>query len=159
EPLGDIDKAEPDKTMVGTWAADDQPAKAVLTVEMAPEVKGNPKGLMRMIFLEANKDLPVWFFLTTVGKEHYGNLLLDANTNNKEGIAMLDKEGEYAKWSKGTGRRYYVFHYTPGKDGFVLNFGDEKAVKKLMMDEKIEMDSKQFFKTPVGWLAKYLQKN
>ncbi len=171
EPVGDIAKAEPDKNLVGTWvpAKDKTPEMNKIKIEVAPEVKGNPKGLMLMTFLGypfPKEGTQLFFFLTKIGKEQYGNLLIDANDRLR--IAHLEKEGEYEKWSKGTGRRYIVFRCAATKDGLTLNFGDEDAFKALMKDEKIEPDDKNIssedkkvfcFKTPVGWLAKYLEKN
>ncbi len=162
EPVGDITKAKADKSLVGSWAADEKPEKVVVKIEIAPEVKGNPKGLMRMIFVNEGNgkagEVPVHFFLTTVGKHQYGNLLMDS-ANAKEGIASLGTEGEYARWSKGTSRAYFVFRAESHKDGITLNFGDENAFKKLMADEKIVANDKTIFKTPAGWLAKYLEKH
>jgi len=182
EPVGDIDKAEPDKALVGTWVTaakvKDKEAfrlseEVKLQIEKAPGVKGNPKGLMLLTpigypFPGGKESVTFSFFVTTIGKEQYGNLLLDAD--DKLGLARLGKEGAYAGWSQGAGRRYVVFRYAATKDGLTLNSGDEEAFKALMKDEKFPRDDKKLasqikdanwfsYKTPAGWLAKYLEKN
>jgi hypothetical protein len=173
EPVGDIDKAEPDKALLGTWvlAEKQTPEMNKVKIELAPKVKGNPKGLMLMTFLGypfPKEGTQFFFYLTTIGKEQYGNLLLDINDLRRLKIAHFNKEGEYDKWSKGTGRRYLVFRTAATKDGLIINWGDEVAFKALMKDEKIPQDDKNLstedkkifsFQTPAGWLAKYLEKN
>src|SRR2546423_1469624 len=84
EPVGDVEKAEPDKALVGKWTVTggDGPAKTLdvkaLTVD-APDVKGNPKGLMRAIMNPDGGDNENWFFTTTVGKHTYANVILAPN--------------------------------------------------------------------------------
>src|SRR5262245_61226968 len=80
EPVGDIDKAEPAKDLIGAWKFDD---KRVWVVDRA-EVKGHPKGLMRIRVVEEGQkpeETPannaMWFFTTTIGKHTYANLLRD----------------------------------------------------------------------------------
>src|SRR5438105_1114186 len=82
EPVGDVTTAEADNGLVGTWANKNQKDKGVLRID-APEVKGNPKGLMRMAFLEDKKGEALWFFVATVGKEKYGNILADTDPTKK----------------------------------------------------------------------------
>src|SRR5687768_10097770 len=70
EPVSDIDKAEPDKELLGTWShGEDGKGRVVIDV---PEVKGNPKGIMRYT---EGKD-SYYFFVSAVGKERYANLCL-----------------------------------------------------------------------------------
>ena len=72
EPVGDVEKAEPDKGLLGTWVEPKPKGRAApltmfeeLTID-APAVKGNPKGLMRTA---TNNDSPdIWFFTATAGK-------------------------------------------------------------------------------------------
>ena len=180
EPVGD--PTDPDKALVGTWVtADKVKNKAAfelteevkLKIEIAPEVKGNPKGLMLLTpvgypFPGGKETVQVYFFVATVGTERYGNLILDAD--DPLGIARLDKEGAYARWSGGAGRRFLVFRYATAEDGLTLNFGDREAFEALMADEKIARDDKRLasqirdanwfgYKTPAGWVTKYLEKN
>jgi len=83
EPLGDIEKAEPDKNFIGIWERDEGGGDVRAWVVDRPEVKGNPNGLMRLRVIEKGK-LPedakeratVWFFTTTLGKHTYANVLL-----------------------------------------------------------------------------------
>jgi hypothetical protein len=157
EPVGDIDKAEPDKVLLGSWEFDNSRGITRIKVEMPPEVKGNPKGLMLMYFPDFQSDTPVWFFVTTIGREKYGNLCWDRKY--KDATARFDKEGEYAKWAESPTRRYNIFRYAGTKTDLAINFGSEAAVKALMKDAKIETDAQGYYKTPAGWLAGYLEKN
>src|SRR5262245_28397449 len=76
EPVSDIDKAEPDKTIVGKWTATKANGFAAsfktkaVTIDV-PDVKGNPKGLMRFIESSSKPNVPElvsWFYTSTVGK-------------------------------------------------------------------------------------------
>jgi hypothetical protein len=162
EPVGDIDKAEIDKSLVGTWERQHPfiGGTDVAEIEIAPEVKGNPKGLMRLRDPHHDQDW-LYFLLTTVGKHKYGNVLFDGNLERAKMAVQLDKEGNYEKWTKSTKRRYFVF--LAHKDGYI-NDGNMAAFCKLMADKKIERvgDGElpfSFYKTPAGWLTKYLEKN
>ena len=154
EPLGDVDKAEPDKRLIGTW----QMTGAQDYEIDVPAVKGNPKGLMRAV---GNRmpDEPAnsfWFHLTAIGKHTYATIYLDQEADGK--FADFRSEGAFAKWQKGTNRRYFVFRYTLDGDRLTVDGGNDKAVEKLMADERIEKAG-SYFKTPVGWLAKFLDKH
>src|SRR5205814_1625579 len=72
EPVGDVEKAEPDKNLVGTWNGSGEIAIDV------PEVKGNPKGLMRAVSDGKVNDPEnvLWFFTTKIGKHMYANVVL-----------------------------------------------------------------------------------
>lgn len=156
EPVGDVANAEPDKALIGTWAAE---GKAVLKID-APVVKGNPKGLMRWTFTESKNEEPIWFFVATVGKEKYGNMCL--STDDSKGALDFNKEGAYEKWTKTKTRAYVVFHYTTGKDELSLNFGNEKAFKAIATEAKlmqVKVKDAGVYVTPAGWLEKYLDKN
>ncbi len=77
EPLSDVSKAEPDKRLVGDWAKPGEKTRLRIDV---PEVKGNPKGLMRAA--DPSKEKPgagdtAWFFVTKLNQDTYINLLLD----------------------------------------------------------------------------------
>jgi hypothetical protein len=160
EPVGDIDKAEPDEALVGTWAREDKPDQAGVRIEIPPRVKGNPKGLMRMHILDNKPDGPIWFFVTTVGGEKYGNMCADTSRPADNQRAQFDREGDYARWSKSTGRRYCVFRYEVTGHGLVVNAGDEREFSDVMKKEGFELDDrKEYFKTPAGWFANYLEKN
>ena len=173
EPVGDIDKAEPDESLVGSWAVDlkDKKDKKDKSVEITipPKVKGNPKGLMLFNPGEIDnkadaKVQPTWFFVAKVGKEKYVNFCLGRGTAGTDEFRPesppFDKEGEYAKWANSSNRRYMVWHCTTTEDGLALKLGDDQAFEKLMKAEKIaQVPNEIFFKTPPGWLAKYLEKN
>jgi hypothetical protein len=160
EPVGDITKAEPNKKLLGEWKPDDG-EKVRLLIER-PEVKGNPKGLMRLRALESKgkgksgDEEPLWFFTAGVGGHTYANLLV----TDKKGVPEFDfsKEGEYAKWAKHPTRKYQVARVVIGSDAFSLDSGDEKAFKALMKREEFEA-VEGYYKVPPGWLAKYLEKN
>ena len=67
EPVGDIDKAEPDKNLGGTWVSTKNKSD-VLRIE-TQEVKGLPKGLMTMTALGTDPERePMWMFVSAVGK-------------------------------------------------------------------------------------------
>jgi len=173
EPVGDIEKAEPNKDLVGLWAAAKKPTSDTsrVKIDLAPEVKGNPKGLMQITFLGFPLDpegTQFFFFLTAIGKDQYGNLLLDVKDRPLPRIADFRKEGDYGRWARGTGRRYVIFRAAASREKLILNWGDEDAFGALMKDAKIPRDDwnitsddhKVFaFRTPTGWLAKYLEKN
>ena len=157
EPVGDITKAKPDKELIGIWTAADESPKLTIKIDTV-EVEGNPTGLMRMNLLESKaNDEPVWFFVSTVGKEKYGNLCFDTQTDQGS-PPDFGKKGAYEKWAKGKTRAYFVFRYTAGKDQITLNFGDEKTFKAVAEEAKLPMKAKGF-ETPAGWLEKYLDKN
>jgi hypothetical protein len=113
-------------------------------------VKGNPKGLMRAVY-EQGKPAGLeiyWFFPTKIGKNTYATICLDAD---------FREEGAFEEWKKGD-RRYFIYRYEVNEDKLIVHFGDKKAMEKLMQAEKIEADPGKYFKTPPGWLAKYLEK-
>jgi hypothetical protein len=160
QPIGDVEKAEPEKNLIGEWAPADKPETVAIRIDQ-PEVKGNPKGLMRMWMHGEPKSFTIWFFVATVAREKYGSMCLYVGggdeIENTDWCVHLHKEGMYAKWAKNEDRRYIIFWYSSGKDELVINFGEEEVTKKVMKDEGIGHD--YGFKTPAGWLAKYLEKN
>ena len=146
EPLSDPDKAEQDKRLEGKWENG-----AIIVID-SPAVKGYPKGLMRAVY-QATADPPpekavFWFFTTTIGKDTYATVYTNAD---------FREEGAFEKWKKGD-RRYEICRYKLDEEKLTIHFGDDNATKKLMQAEKIE-DAGSYFKTPPGWLAKYLEKN
>ena len=156
EPVGDIDKAEPDKNLVGSWTDSDE-NKETLVIDV-PAVKGNPKGLMRAVMNGNKADDPsnvCWFFTTTIGKHTYANIIL----HEKEVFPQFGAEGDFAKWQKDAAKRYFIFRYSRDGDKLKVDGGAESVVKKLMTDEKIAMVEGMWYKTPAGWLTKYLDKN
>jgi hypothetical protein len=145
EPLCDPDKAEPDEGLLGVWRLNDN-----VTFEIdSPAVKGNPKGLMRAA--GESKDA-FWFFTTKIGKNTYGTICLAG-----DGYADFRKEGAFEEWKKGD-RRYFIFRYELDGDKLTVDSGNDEAMKKLMQAEKVE-SAGRYFKTPPGWLAKYLEKS
>jgi hypothetical protein len=162
EPVGAVDRAEPDKNLVGTWTVTDsgETAKSLdvkeITVDV-PEVKGNPKGLLRAV-LKPN-DSETWFFITTVDKRAYVSLILAPNET--AGPPKFGKEGAFEEWTKAQARRFYVLRYTRDGDNLTLDCGNNAAFTALMKDEKIKKNDDTpigFYETPTGWLAKYLDK-
>jgi hypothetical protein len=163
-PVGDVDKTEPDKTLVGKWTTTDGDGipKALevkaITVD-APAVKGNPKGLMRAILTQDGRDTELWFFTATVGKHTYVSLILSENDNDLP--PKFNKEGDFAKWKEQTKKYYYVYRYASDGDRLTLDSGHNEKFDALMKDAKIESDGGQsikFYDTPAGWLDKYLDK-
>lgn len=166
EPVGDVEKAEPDKKLVGKWTTQkgdgiaEQFEVAALTID-APEVKGNPKGLLRGVMkLKNGNESEMWFFLVAVGKHAYANILLGTTPENEE--PKFDKEGAFANWNKRARRAYFVFRYTRDGDKLTLDCGNNEVFNKLMKDEKISGDGGkpiQVYSTPAGWFAEYFGKN
>ena len=151
DPVGDIDKAEPNKELLGTW---DSSGGEEWVVDR-PEVKGNPKGLMRIRIVEGDKTKEtMWVFTAVVGKRTYANLLIG---EGKTTYADLSTEGAYEKWAK-RGGRYWVGLLTFKGDELALDGGNEKAFDALMEKEKIAT-ADGHYKTGAGWLAKYLDKH
>lgn len=156
EPVGDIEKAEPDETLLGAWKWGDGGEKSTVRVD-APAVKGNPKGLMRATPGDAG-DKPLWFFVATVGKGTYGNVVLDPNRAPES--PNFGREGAFAAWQKGKEKRYFVFRYALADSTLTVDAGNEKAFKELMAAEKLVRKSDlDFYPTPAGWLTKYLDRN
>ena len=163
EPVGDIEKAEPDKALVGQWSV----TKGRGTADMlqiksltlsAPEVKGNPKGLMRGSMKTSGEETPMWFFTSTVGKHTYVNVIIGATGGNPP---TFDKEGAFAKWEKDATKAYFVFRAARDGDKLTLDCGNYDTLTGLMKDANIADNGRNnlpFFKTPAGWLAKYLDK-
>lgn len=157
EPLSDPAKAEPDKRLLGEWAKPGE--KAPLRIDM-PEVKGNPKGLMRATdpTKPNSADDTMWFSVTRLNQETYINVL---GETNRKGSPFPDfsTEGEFAKWQRSPGKACLIIHYAAGDEELVVNTGAEKALKELLKKEKIEVTKDDIPKFPEGWLAKYLTKN
>jgi hypothetical protein len=151
EPLGDVEKAEPDRRLVGRWEQVGSPTD-VYEID-APAVKGNPKGLLRAAHKGADS---FWFHTTAVGRHTYATIYLDQAKDGE--FADFGTEGAFAKWQKGTNRRYFVFKFVLDGDTLDVDGGNDKAFKKLMADEKVG-EADNYFKTPAGWLAKYLEKD
>jgi hypothetical protein len=157
--VGDIDKAEPDKNLLGSWL--DREREPRRWVVDHPEVKGNPKGLMRVRVVEKGKkleDLPgklhMWFYTATIGKETYVNMLVGGTDQD------LSKEGGYAKWAADDKRGFFVSLLTPDGDKLSINPGDHEVFDKLMKEAKFKEVSKEYsavFKTTPGWLTAYLK--
>jgi hypothetical protein len=154
EPVGDIDKAEPNKDLLGEWR--DDKSESTLIVDR-PDVKGNPKGLMRIRVVEKGKKLEhegIWAFTTTVGKHTYINVLI----GKKENEPNLNTEGAFAEWLKSEYHGYWVGRLTFKDDTLITDGGDKKAFEKLMAANKIA-PAGDFFAPESGWLAAYLEKN
>jgi hypothetical protein len=154
EPLGDAATAEPEKRLVGSWKKDDGSTYEI----NVPAVAGNPKGLMRAIGNDKPDDLSntFWFHLKTIGKHTYATIYLHPTEMAK--FADFRESGEFEKWMKNDNRRYFIFRYVLDGDNLTVDSGNDDVVKKLMADVKFDMAG-DYYKTPAGWLAKYLEKN
>jgi hypothetical protein len=163
-PVGDIDKAEPDKDLIGSWRDDEREPR--LWVVDHPRVKGNPKGLMRVRVVENGKKLEdlkpddaFWFFTATIGKETYSNLLVvSANPKKHEWHPDFGREGEYARWAKHEQRGYWVARLSIRGQAATIDDGDHRAFDSLMKEHKF-MEVGEYYVTPRDWLATYLEKN
>ncbi|MCI0701167.1 MAG: hypothetical protein L0241_08795 [Planctomycetia bacterium] len=157
QPVSDIEKSEPDKALVGKWI-DKLDPKRTITIDV-PNVKGNPKGLMRAVQNDAGDDPEqiLWFYTSTIGKHTYANIVL----NPKEGLKSppFHKQGEFEKWKKTPTKRYFIFRLTIEKDALTVDGGDKFTFNKLMDAEKFAETDSGCYQTPAGWLAKYLEKN
>ena len=154
EPLSDPDKADLNKGLLGKWHRVNEDQRCDID---SPAVKGNPKGLMRAVN-NGQADDPknfFWFFTTTIGKHTYVTIYLEPGEALK--CADFRKEGAFEKWNKGKDRRYFIFRFMLDGDKLTVDGGDGQAMTKLMQAEKIE--GMPHFKTPPGWLAKYLEKS
>jgi hypothetical protein len=161
-PVGDIDKAEPDKSLVGKWTvAKSSGLAGLLEIKAlsvtAPEVKGNPKGLMRGVMTSGGRELPMWFFTSTVDKRTYVNVIVASSGDPP----VFDEEGAFAKWKKQESKQYFIFQATREGDKLTLDCGNNDAFTALMRESNIKDDSGKhfpYFYTPAGWMAKYLDK-
>ena len=152
EPLSDVNKAEPDKDLVGKWLKNaSSPDDLVID---HPAVKDNPKGLMRVTTGTAGQASVIWFYCSTVEKKTYVNCLADRAANG--GSPPLEKPGEFAKWEKSKTRGYVVMQYTLSGDDLTVDVGEEKAVEKAFAAAGFEKEKDKYYRTPDGALAKYL---
>lgn len=155
EPVGDIAKAEPDKALIGTWDRVN-PGGSDFVIDV-PDVKGNPKGLMRAVdpdAAEKNTDA-IWFYTTTIGKHSYASMLLLKDGQQK---LHLHIAGAYQEWLKEKSKCYFIFRYKIDGDKLMVDTGDTPAFSDLMTAEKFDkMD--MYYSTPAVWLDKYLDKS
>src|SRR5262245_15300811 len=165
EPVGDIDKAEPNKDFIGAWKTDE--AHSQLWFVDRPEVKGNPKGLMRVRIVDAGKKAEdagrgesMWIFSSKIGDQTYVNALLQ-NPATKDGFPVdpdFSKEGAYAEWRKSDKRGFYVAHLEIRQDVVTVDPGNFGAFQELMRKENFTTMG-SFYKTDPAWLTRYLEKN
>jgi hypothetical protein len=161
EPLSDPEKAEPDKRLLGKWELRSvrelgqwrQNHHRLLYEIDCPAVKGTPKGLMRF----ATKGF--WFSCTPIGKHTYFTVYI----NNDRELADFGQEGDFEKWKKRKDRLYRVVLYVLEGNSLTICEGDNDKVKAVMEAEGIQSRLSEslepVYKTPPGWLAKYLEKN
>lgn len=160
-PIGDIEKAEPDKALVGTWTVTGR--KGLTTVVSpdeftidAPVVKGNPKGLMRAA--ENDSDY-MWFFTATLGGHTYATALL--GSKDGDNAPSFAKEGAFAEWQKAERKKYFVFRYALDGDTLSINSGNMDAFAKLMSDAGVRDDGAKhvpFFLTEPKWAETHFAK-
>jgi hypothetical protein len=164
EPVGDIEKAEPDKALVGEWTVTKSRGLAAmfevksLTVEL-PEVKGNPKGLMRGVMVTDGTNSRLWIFTHIIGKHTYASIILAGD--DRDDPPQFDKEGAYEKWKKEAKKRYFIFQYARDGNKLTLDCGNLDTFTKLMTDAKINGNGSkvlEYYFTPTEWLDKYLDK-
>jgi hypothetical protein len=164
EPVGDIDKTEPNQALIGSWRDDEQEPR--LWVVDRPQVKGNPKGLMRLRVVGKGEKLEdvkpreaIWFFTGTVGKHTYANLLVLSSKPKKVSPEPdFAREGEYAEWAKHDQRGYFVAQLSINGRVVTTDPGDHEAFEALMKERKF-MEVGDFYKTTPGWFTAYLEKN
>jgi hypothetical protein len=164
DPVGDVDKAEPNQALIGSWRDEEQVPR--LWVVDHPEVKGNPKGLMRVRVVEKGEKLEdikpreaLWFFTATAGKHTYVNMLALSNKPKKmEWEPDFNREGQFDEWTKHPQRGYFVAHVTIRGPVVTMDYGNLDAFKALMKKENF-MEIGEFYKTTPGWLSTYLEKN
>jgi hypothetical protein len=165
EPVGDLTKAEPDKALVGTWAV----KKSTGFVEgflvesitvTAPEVKGNPKGLMRGTLNRGDEVIPMWFYLAPVGTHTYATVIVGPSTNGE--MPAFGTDGAFAKWERGAKKQYFVFRVARDGDKLTLDTGNHEAFTKLMKAANVPSDGAKhvpYFAPPAGWITKTLGKD
>jgi hypothetical protein len=164
EPVGDIDKAEPNKDLIGTWRDDEREPR--LWIVDRPEVKGNPKGLMRVRVVEKGKTIEevrpkdaLWFFTATVGQHTYVNLLALSHKPKKVVLEPdFARVGEYAEWAKHDQRGYWVAHIKMRGRVVTTHGGNDRAFETLMKKQKF-MEIGGFYRPTPGWLTEYLDQN
>lgn len=158
EPPIDLEKAQPDKDLVSKWSVVDKTGELKsleiksIAVDM-PEVKGNPKGLMRAV--RDKEGAAFWFVTTTIGKHSYA-CKITAPTE-----PAFDQEGTYAKWLNSDRKMFEIFRYVRDGNKLILDVGNTTAVEKLMRGANIERDGSFIpapYHTPSGWFAEYLEK-
>jgi hypothetical protein len=164
DPVGDINKAEPNQALIGSWRDNEQAPR--LWVVDHPEVKGNPKGLVRLRVLERGQKLEdvkskdsLWFFTANAGEHTYANLLVLANTPKKvEWEPDFTRPGQYDEWTKHPQSGYFVARLAVKGPVVTLDYGNSDAFKALMNKQNF-MEIGEFYKTTPGWLTTYLEKN
>jgi hypothetical protein len=157
EPLTPVEKAEPDKALVGTWKRTD--TNGQLRIEADPGA-GNPKGLMKFVTINGDREEPIWVHLSKIGKERYGSAYMDGSFKDFA-FADFGREGAYEAWKKGEGKWYMVFAYSVEKDELQIDPGDKDTTEALMRKEKFPTDriAKIAYRAPADWLAKKLEKD
>jgi hypothetical protein len=164
-PVGDVEKAEPDKGLVGKWTAPKKagPLAALSTFEElvidVPAVKGNAKGLMRAVPDNA-PDGELWFYTATVGKHAYANTIQAPDGKTDE--TRFGKEGRFAKWKEAEVKRFYVFRYARAGDTLAIDCGNNDTFAKLMKAANVPDDGQKYvpyFLTPSDWFDKSLGKD
>jgi hypothetical protein len=113
---------------------------------------------MRAVY-NGNVDNVFWFFTTTIGKHSYATICLDPGVGK---YADFCKEGAFDKWNREKVRRCFIVRFMVDGDKLTVDFGDLEAMTDLMQAEKIPLENGEevkLFKTPPGWLAKYLEKS
>jgi hypothetical protein len=127
-----------------------------------PEVRGNPKGLMRVRIVAKGKKIEdarpndtMWFFTSTIGKGTYANLLVPPE--KPEPPIDFGKEGGYAAWRKSKNPGFYIAQLALKGPVLTIDPGNHSAFEELMKEEKIDKNG-EFYRTKSGWLAGYLEK-
>ena len=126
EPLSDVEKAEPDKALVGSWgvvpdpkAKPDPPEAKGIKISV-PGVKGNPKGLMCSGGDTDDSKEGIWFYTTKIGKYTYANIIM---MTKKDDFVQFGDVGAFASWQKDPDKRYWIFRYT-------IDGGEAKSIDK-----------------------------
>jgi hypothetical protein len=129
EPLSDPAKAKPDNRLLGKWQ---DKTDNYCEIDI-PAVKGNPKGLMRLVYKADRPPKSLWFFTTTIGKHTYATVFLDPSwIGPKRGwppkFADFHKEGAFEKCNKGKNRAYFILQYMVDGDKLTMNYGHAKVM-------------------------------
>jgi hypothetical protein len=103
-----------------------------------------------------------WFFTTKIGKDTYMTLYVEGPASRSVDFSDFREEGAFKKWNEKEDREYFICRYVLDGDKLTVDAGSVVVMDKLTKAEKIGVEPHHpftYFKTPPGWLAKYLKEN